>query len=76
MEITEIEITQRNIKMQPIFKDKGKSTDTDLKKTQMWKLSDNDFEIVVINTFKIFFFNLDMMNEQREISAKKWKLFF
>lgn len=55
MEITEIEITQRNIKMQPIFKDKGKSTDTDLKKTQMWKLSDNDFEIVVINTFKIFF---------------------
>lgn len=55
MEITEIEVTQRNIKMQPIFKAKGKSTDTDLKKTQMWNLPDNDFEIVMINAFKIFF---------------------
>lgn len=33
------------------------------------KLSDNDFEIV-----KKIFFHVDMMNEQREISAKKLKL--
>lgn len=64
--------------MQPILKGKGKLTDTDLRKTQMWKLSDNGFEIVIhrLKVFLFICFNLVMIKEERELSAKKWKLFF
>lgn len=37
------------------------------------KLSDNDFEIVMINRFKGFF-SCRYDDEQREISEKEWKL--
>ena len=40
--------------MWPVIKERGQLIEIDLKKIQMWKLS-NDFETVMINRFKSLF---------------------
>lgn len=57
-----------------LIKEGGLSIEIDLKKTQMWKLSESHLETVMINRVKIFL-NVDIMSKQMDISSKNGNFF-
>lgn len=57
-----------------LIKEGGLSIEIDLKKTQMWKLSQSHLETVMINRVKIFL-NVDIMSKQMDISSKNGNFF-